>query len=190
MGLGRFGGGVGLTRWLVRQGARVTVSDQADAESLGESIARLAGLDVAVHVGGHDERDFRQADLVVVNPAVPKDSPFLQVAREAGVALTTEMNLFFQRCAATIIGVTGTVGKSTTTAMIGLALSGADMGDGQAAAGGRRRTWVGGNIGRSLLEELERIEPGDRVVLELSSFQLEGLAELRCSPHIAVITSL
>ena len=178
MGLGRFGGGVGATRWLVAQGAIVTVSDRAPASELRESLAQLRGLDVKVHLGGHVEADFVDCDLVVVNPAVPFDSPYLALARRAGVALTTEVNLFLARCPAPVVGVTGSAGKSTTTAMIGAILA------------RRRTTHVGGNIGGSLLNSLDAIAPEDAVVLELSSFQLAYLPLLGKSPHVAVVTNL
>jgi UDP-N-acetylmuramoylalanine--D-glutamate ligase len=181
VGLGRFGGGVGVTRWLCRQGARVTVSDLASASELAESVAALAGLDMTLHLGGHDEADFVSAELLVVNPAVPKDSPFLAAAAGAGVPRTTEINLFFQelqRSRAPVVGVTGSIGKSTTTAMIGAILE------------RKRPTHVGGNIGRSLLEDLPAIAPDHVVVLELSSFQLEDLPLIGVSPHVAVVTNL
>ena len=178
VGLGRFGGGVGVTRWLCEQGAAVTVSDNAPAEALAESIRRLDGLDVALHLGAHDERDFLAAELLVVNPAVPPDAPLLKVAAAAGVPRTTEINLFLRRCRAPVVGITGTVGKSTTTAMAGAVLS------------RRFETHVGGNIGRSLLSDLPRIEPDHVVVLELSSFQLESLPEIAVSPHVAIVTNL
>jgi UDP-N-acetylmuramoylalanine--D-glutamate ligase len=182
MGLGRFGGGVGVTRWLVGQGARVTVTDLSPAEKLGASLEQIAGLDVTLRLGGHDERDFREADLVVVNPAVPERSEFLVAARDARVPVTTEINLFVERCPARTVGVTGSVGKSTITAMIGHVLSEA----GQAG----RTVWVGGNIGRSLLEDLDSMQPEDVVVLELSSFQLERTPAVRWSPHVAVVTNI
>ncbi len=178
VGLGHFGGGVGLTRWLCRQGGRVTVSDKATAQQLADSIASLADLDVAFHLGGHDEADFLRADLLVVNPAVPKDLPLIAAAEKAGVPRTSEINLFLQRCPCRVIGVTGSVGKSTTTAMIGAALS------------GRFRTHVGGNIGGSLLESLEHIQGDDLAVLELSSFQLEDLPLIGISPRVALVTNL
>ena len=178
VGLGHFGGGVGVSRWLCRQGARVTVTDAAPADKLADSVAQLSDLDVTFHLGGHEEKDFTQVDLLVVNPAVPKEMPLLQASERAGVARTSEINLFIQRCPARIVGITGSVGKSTTTAMIGDIL--------------RRRftTHVGGNIGGSLLESLDRIAPSDVVVLELSSFQLEDLPLIAISPHVAVVTNL
>lgn len=181
MGLGRFGGGVGVTRWLVANGAKVIVTDTAAAEKLEESLQQIADLPVTLRLGGHDDRDFRAADVVVVNPAVPDSSPFLQTARAAGVQITTEMNLFLERCPAPQVGITGSVGKSTVTAMTGHVLT-------QTLAG--RQVWVGGNIGKSLLDALERIRPEDLVVLELSSFQLQRTSAVRWSPHVAVITNL
>ena len=178
VGLGRFGGGVGATRWLAGQGARVTVSDAAPPEKLADSIRQLDGLDVALHLGGHDEADFLDAELLVVSPAVPPEMLLLKAARAAGVPCTTEINLFLQRCRAPVAGITGTVGKSTTTAMLGEILA-------------RRFTaHVGGNIGRSLLGQLDAIRPDHVVVLELSSFQLEALPRVGISPHVAVVTNL
>ncbi|MCJ7543188.1 MAG: Mur ligase family protein [Phycisphaerae bacterium] len=178
VGLGRFGGGVGVTRWLCSQGAHVTVSDLAPQEELEESVMALDGLDVTLHLGGHDEDDFTSAELLVVNPAVPKDSPFLAAAARAGVPRTTEINLFLERCRAPVVGVTGSIGKSTTTAMIGTILERV------------RPCQVGGNIGRSLLEDLPAIAEDHVVVLELSSFQLEDLPLVGISPHVAVVTNL
>ncbi|MGC9455363.1 MAG: UDP-N-acetylmuramoyl-L-alanine--D-glutamate ligase [Phycisphaerae bacterium] len=178
VGLGRFGGGVGVTRWLAKRGAKVTVSDKAGADELAASVAKLDGVDVTLHLGEHRREDFLEADLLVVNPAVPDDLPPLVEAAQAGVPRTTEMNLFLARCPATVIGVTGSVGKSTTTAMLGQVLSRV------------RTTHVGGNIGVCLLEELDRIGPDDYVVLELSSFQLDALGQVAVAPHIAVVTNL
>lgn len=178
LGLGRFGGGVGVTKWLCSRGARVTVSDLAPDEKLAESVAALDGLDVELHLGGQREQDFTEADLVVVSPAVPPEAEPLRLADAAGVARTTEINLFVARCRAPIVGITGAVGKSTTTAMAGAVLAEA------------RTTHVGGNIGRSLLGELDAIAPDHVVVLELSSFQLERLPEIAVSPHVALVTNL
>lgn len=178
VGLGRFGGGVGVTRWLCDQRAKVTVSDKAESTALSKSIDALEGLPVALHLGSHDERDFLEADLLVINPAVPKDLPLLIAAEAAGVPRTSEINLFLQRCPAPVVGITGTAGKSTTTAMTGAILA------------NRYTTHVGGNIGRSLLGSLPNITPDHVVVLELSSFQLEDTPLIGISPHAAVVTNL
>ncbi len=176
MGLGLFGGGAGIARFLAGRGARVTVTDLKAEGDLRESVDALRGLPVEFRLGGHDERDFREADLVVVNPAVPATSPWLRLAP----ALETEMNLFFKLCrAGTVVGITGSNGKTTTTALAGEVLR-----------RGPSRTWVGGNIGGSLLESVEEIRPEDVVVLELSSFQLENLGILRRSPNVGVVLNL
>src|SRR3972149_5475781 len=119
VGLGRFGGGVGVTRWLASEGAIVTVTDQATHEALAESVAAIADLPVALHLGGHDEGDLDTADLVIINPAVNKStSAFFQALVRRGIPWTTEMNLFCERCPAQVLGVTGSYGKSTTSTML------------------------------------------------------------------------
>jgi UDP-N-acetylmuramoylalanine--D-glutamate ligase len=179
MGLGHFGGGAAAARWLAGHGAIVTATDLADENVLASALTILADSPIAAfHLGGHREEDFRQTDLVVVNPAVRPGNPWLAVARQNGVRLTTEIDLFLQVCPAASIGVTGSNGKSTTSAMIAAILQ----------AGGRR-TWLGGNIGVSLLDHLDEIGPDDGVVLELSSFQLQYLRPEARLPHVAVITS-
>ena len=179
MGLGSFGGGVGALRFLLDQEACVTVTDLRSASQLETSLQELDPENrVTWHLGGHDEHDFREADLVVVNPAVPYDSPFLAVARRHGVPLSSEMNLFWERNPARTIAVTGSNGKSTTTAMIHAILNGAG-----------KTSWLGGNIGKSLLTDLDRIGGNDWVVLELSSFQLEDLDRIQARPDIAVVTN-
>ena len=177
-GLGRFGGGIAVSRWLVEQGARVLVTDIAQEADLSESVQQLAGLDIEFRLGGHRAEDFTQTDLVVASPAVSPSSAELQAARSAGVPITTEIRFFAERCPATIIGITGTKGKSTTTALLGRMLS------------ARHKTWVGGNIGVSLLPELPQMDKSHLVVLELSSYMLHYLGEMQWSPHVAVITML
>jgi UDP-N-acetylmuramoylalanine--D-glutamate ligase len=177
-GLGRFGGQIAAARWLCGQGASVCISDRDPAEKLADSVAQLTDLPIEMRLGGHREADFTGADLVVASPAIPPTHAMLLAARAAGVPVVTEIQLFVERCAARILGVTGTKGKSTTTAMLGRILS------------RRFTTWTGGNIGKSLLLEVDRIGPSDAVVLELSSFMLEYLGEARWSPHVAVVTMI
>jgi UDP-N-acetylmuramoylalanine--D-glutamate ligase len=187
MGLGRFGGGLGVTRWLCRQGAKVLVTDLAPADALTESAGRLSDLPLSYRFGGHDEADLGNCDLLVVNPGVDKHkSEFFQTSLRRGIPWTSEMNLFLERCPGKIVGVTGTVGKSTTTAMIGAILERARQRQGW----WHGEVWLGGNIGKSLLDDLPRMRSDDLVVLELSSFQLEDAEQTRRSPHIAVVTNL
>ena len=181
MGLGRFGGGVGVTRWLAQNGAKVLATDKAAPGKLQPALEQIADLDIELRLGEHREGDFRDTDLVVVSPAVPESNKYLQAARDAGVEITTEINLFVERCPARCVGVTGSVGKSTITAMIGHVLD-RTLTD--------RRVWVGGNVGVSLLDNLAEMKPEDLVVLELSSFQLARMPAVRWSPHVAVITNI
>src|SRR5437899_1822127 len=117
MGLGSFGGGVGLTRYLVQQGAHVTVTDLQGAGALAASLEALRGLPLRFVLGGHHERDFCETDVVFVNPAVPLTSSYLQLARAHRVPLDSEMNLFVRQCQGRIIGLTGSVGKATTASL-------------------------------------------------------------------------
>lgn len=202
MGLGGFGGGVGAVRFLAEAGAKVIVTDLRSETELRSSLAQLdSKWPVTLRLGRHDEADFRNTDLVVVSPAVPKESPYLAVARECGIPLTSEMNLFWERNRGRVLAVTGSNGKSTTTALTHAILQSAFVvpPSGGALPFGRasdsrlkaelRTCWLGGNIGISLLPEVRRIQPEDWVVLELSSFQLEDLAPLRPRPEIAVVTN-
>lgn len=177
MGLGLFGGGVGVSKYFASQGARVLVTDLRDESQLQESLEALKDFSIEYRLGKHCEEDFLKADLVIVNPGVPDNSPFLQLVQSRNIPIDTEIHIFMKQVKAPMIGITGSNGKSTTTAMIEHILKTAGY-----------KTWLGGNIGRSLLEELPNIKPEDRVVLELSSFQLERISNI--SPHIAVITNL
>ena len=179
MGLGCHGGGLGAARYLAQRGARVTISDAADRDTLADSLQRLSDVPIAaLKLGGHDEADFRAAEFVVVNPAVRHEHPCLRIARQSGATLTSEIELFLRRCPAPVIGVTGSNGKTTTCSMLAALLTAAGC-----------RTWLGGNIGTSLLCDLDAIAPDDWVVLELSSFQLAHLSEQAPLPRIAVVTN-
>src|SRR4051812_43925747 len=164
VGLGRFGGGIGVTRWLVEQGAaRVLVTDKDSAEKLADSVKALEGLPIERRLGEHREEFSTSADLVVPPPAVPPTSPYLLAAKNAGVPVTTEIRLFVERCPCTILGVTGTKGKSTTSTLLHRMLS------------TRFKSWVGGNLGGALLAGLPRMGKAGFVVVGLSRFHLGGL---------------
>lgn len=179
MGLGTRQGGLGVTRYLVRNGADVTVTDLSSEDALRSSINALAGLPVRYRLGEHRDEDFESADLIVRNPGVPWTSSWLQRARQRGVPIEMEMSLFFRSCPAPIIGITGTKGKTTTASICARILE--QM---------RPDTVLAGNMGTSALDQLERITPETPVVIELSSWQLEGLAEYEMSPDIAVLTNI
>ncbi len=164
MGLGLFGGGAAVARALAEAGARVTVTDLRSEAELGDSVRALADLDLGWTLGEHRPEDFTAADVVVASPAVAPSNPHLELARGAGAAVTSEIELFLEACPARIALVTGTQGKSTTSHIAAGLLCAC-----------RIRAHLGGNIGRALIGELARIDAGDVVVLEVSSYQLEAL---------------
>ena len=188
MGLGQFGGGIGVARFLARSGADVLVTDLKPAGQLQASVAALEHScdsgQIHYRLGEHLISDFNSADLVVVNPAVnPKHNRYCAAARSAGVPLTSEVRLAVQNLPnrRRTIGVTGTAGKSTVVAMIGHVIR---------KCLGSQCVHVGGNIGGSLLDSIDQIQRDHWIVLELSSFMLEGLDEDRWSPGVAVVTNL
>jgi UDP-N-acetylmuramoylalanine--D-glutamate ligase len=165
MGLGTHGGGVGVTRYLAAQGAHVTVTDRASADALRDSLQALRSLPLAaVHLGPHQAEDFADTELLVVNPAVHHDDPWVALARSRGIPVSSEIELLLDSIPCPALAVTGSNGKSTTVTLS------ADM---LRAAG--RQVWLGGNLGGSLLSELPNMQTADLVVLELSSFQLHWL---------------
>ena len=179
MGLGIAGGGLGAARFLHSQGALVTVTDLKGANELQSSLEALpAGVRLALD--GHQMSDFTGTDLVIKNPGVRPNSPFLSAAIEAGVEIQTDLSLFLARCPSPVLAVTGSKGKSTTAAALSAILQQEEP-----------RTQLGGNIGRSPLDFVTEISAHTPVVLELSSWQL---ADLRGSgllaPTVAVVTNL
>lgn len=179
MGLGTRQGGVGVARYLVAQGAEVTLTDLRSADDLRPALEELAGLPIRSMLGEHRRDDFERAEVVVRNPGVPADSPWLGLARAAGARIEMEMSLFFRACPAPIVGVTGTKGKTTTSTLCAAILR-----------AGWPETVLAGNMGTSALDALARIAPDTPVVIELSSWQLEGLGEHGLSPHLAVLTNI
>lgn len=179
MGLGIHNGGMGVARFLAQHGADVTVTDLRHTELLTSSLQALQDLPIRYVLGEHREEDFRNAEIVVRNPGVPASSPFLQIARAAGATIEMEMSLFFRLCPGPIFGITGTKGKTTSTMLTGAMLS-------------KRYpdTVIAGNLRVSALEALPHIRSTTPVVLELSSFALEGLGEAGLSPQYAAVTNL
>ena len=177
VGLGKGRTASGLARFLVSCGASVTITGAESREKLAEGIARLGDTPVELVLGpSSDDAALADPDFVfVINGVRPRSATILR-ALQRQIPVLTEIGLFFRLCPATIVGVTGTKGKTTTTTLIGQILS-----------RGKRRVIVGGNIGRAVIQELETIAKDDVVVLELSSFQLETLAR---SPHVAVVTNI
>lgn len=168
MGLGRFGGGLGVTRYLLERGAAVTLTDRATAGELQEPLAQLGDHEaLTLALGGHDPAILDDADTLVVNPAVPRpwEDVFISAARQRGLSITTEIEIVYRLLnPQRVIAVTGSAGKSTTSAMTHHAL--ARMG---------HDAVLGGNIGGSLLTRIAELTPDTIVVLELSSAMIHWL---------------
>jgi UDP-N-acetylmuramoylalanine--D-glutamate ligase len=176
VGLGR--SGVATARFLVKQGARVTVTDRAPADTLRASSAAVDGLGVQLKLGGHDAADFETADLVVLSPGVPHTLPILEPAWAKGTPVIGEMELAAGFINEPILAVTGTNGKTTTTELVGNMLRNS-----------RKHVFVGGNIGTPLIAYADGAHPrADVVVAEVSSFQLDTIIDFR--PDTAVLLNI
>lgn len=167
--------GTSLARFLARRGVAVLATDLRPASELAAPLSDLEDLGVELVLGGHPPRVL-DTETLYVSPGVPTDAPLVEEARRRGLRVTNQTQLFLELCPAPVVAITGSCGKSTTTALAGEMLRTA-----------RYRTWVGGNIGRPLIEEVEDMTPEDRVVMELSSFQLELVAS---SPHVGAVLNI
>jgi UDP-N-acetylmuramoylalanine--D-glutamate ligase len=178
LGFGRQG--QALARYFSERGAAVVVSDRKPAEAFKEQRPTFKGLPVEFVFDGHPPELLEGTDLLCLSGGVPADLPLAQQARTLGIPLSNDSQLFLESCPARVIGVTGSAGKTTTTALIGR-MAAAHY------ARRRGRAWTGGNIGRPLLLDLPEISEDDLVTMELSSFQLELMTT---SPQIALILNL
>ncbi len=168
--------GTALIRFFVEQGANVVASDNRTEDQLAEALAELADLEVTYVLGGHPLSLLDGCDRLCLSGGVPPDLPLVQEAQRRGIPLSNDAQEFLVRCRAPVIGITGSAGKTTTTALVGRILEASGL-----------KTFVGGNIGNPLINELPDVEATDRVVMELSSFQLELM---HASPHVAGVLNI
>jgi UDP-N-acetylmuramoylalanine--D-glutamate ligase len=161
--------GIALAKHLTRAGESVRLVDRKTAAELNEALAQMpAGIEL---MHGDEAGVLEGVDVVYASPGVPWDSQLLKDVRTRGIAVSSEIDLFLKLCPGSVVGITGTNGKTTTTALTGAVL-----------AAGDRPVVVGGNIGDTVLDRLDEITPDHWVVLELSSFQLESVER----PHLKV----
>ncbi len=179
MGLGRFGGGEAVARWYARRRADVLVTDLRDEAVLSGAVERLKRDGVRFRFGEHDAGDFRRADIVAVNPAVPFDHPLVAEAADRGAEIVTEIGLTLREWPGPVVAVTGTNGKSTTAALCAAMLTESGL-----------AAHLGGNIGRSLLPVARECGFADIAVLELSSFQLAWLEHDLLAPVAGIVTNV
>jgi UDP-N-acetylmuramoylalanine--D-glutamate ligase len=181
MGLGVLGRGIADTRFFSEMGCSVTVTDLKTEQELADSLHQLKEFPLIRYVlGKHDEQDFKRADVVIKNAGVHRNSPYLRIAQEHGAEIYMDEALFALYSPSTLVGITGTRGKTTTTTLIGKFLE-----------AGNIPILMGGNLqGKATLPLLKDATENHIVILELSSWQLQGFGDIQRSPHIAVYTNL
>ncbi|MCW5874552.1 MAG: UDP-N-acetylmuramoyl-L-alanine--D-glutamate ligase [Anaerolineales bacterium] len=172
--------GLATAKYLARHGARPVLTDARSAEELAEAQAALAGLPVEWALGGHPLSLLNGADLVCLSGGVPSDIELVRVAKERNIPISNDSQLFLELAPCRVVGITGSAGKTTTTTLVGRMLTGLE-------GYGVRKVWVGGNIGRPLLADVDEMQADDIAVMELSSFQLEWMTR---APHVAAILNL
>ncbi len=168
--------GMAFARFAAERGAKVIVSDLRSQEALQERMDRLHDMVIEYILEEHPQSMLDGTDLLLISGGVPADLPIISAARQRGIPVSNDSQEFALRCPAVVVGITGSAGKTTTTALVG-----------EMAAAARRRTWVGGNIGRPLIADLDEMQPGDIVIQELSSFQLEIWQH---SPPVAAVLNI
>jgi UDP-N-acetylmuramoylalanine--D-glutamate ligase len=183
MGLGVFGGGVASAKFCAKHGAKVLVTDLRDETTLAESLKQFTKKErdmITFVLGEHRGDDFKNADVVIVNPGVPNTSPYLKLAKEHGAVFENDASLFFRFSTLPTIGVTGTRGKTTTVNWITQLLF-PHLGTMEP---------IGNSSNNPLLNELSKERTKSLHVAELSSWQLEILPQSKRAPHIAIITNI
>ncbi|MBD3299922.1 MAG: UDP-N-acetylmuramoyl-L-alanine--D-glutamate ligase [Candidatus Moranbacteria bacterium] len=182
MGLGLQGSGVAMAEFLAKKGAELIITDIKTKDKLSSAINKLEKFkNIKFVLGQHRPEDFSRTNLIIKGPGVDWNSQYLAIAKKHNVPIETEAGIFIQLVKNPIIGVTGTRGKSTTTHLIYDILKQSSL-----------KAVIGGNIKeKPLISLLGKVKRKDTfMVLELSSFQLEGLKKHKKSPKIAVITNL
>jgi len=180
MGLGLNQGGLGVARFLAKAGAKILVTDLKTEKELEPSLKKLKSFDIKYILGRHREEDFINTDMVIQSPAVPHNSKYLEIAQSQGIPIETDLGLFFQFCPSkNIIAVAGTKGKSTVSQLIYHIFKKA-----------QKDTVLAGNIGISVLDILEKINHQTWVILEISTWQMEGIKDSKFIPQTGILTNI
>ncbi|OHA84132.1 MAG: UDP-N-acetylmuramoylalanine--D-glutamate ligase [Candidatus Yonathbacteria bacterium RIFOXYC2_FULL_47_9] len=181
LGLGLLGRGVNVAKFLAELGAELTITDLKDTQALAPSLKQLTKFkNIRYVLGEHDLEDFKNCDMVIKAAGVPLGSPYIAEAKKNDIPVEMDASLFAKFTPATIVGVTGTRGKSTVTHLLKHILDIAYPG----------HVFVGGNVrGMATLPLLKKIKIGDVVILELDSWQMQGFGDAKISPHISVFTN-
>ncbi len=175
VGLGKTG--VSLVKFLSALGKKVTVTDVKSEEQLARSLAELNGTPYVGHFGPHIRDDFINSEMILVSPGVDSNLPLLAEARANGRTVIGEIELASRFIREPIIAVTGTNGKTTTTTLLG-----------QVFTAAFKDVFVGGNIGKPLIDYVLKGQKARFVIAEISSFQLETIEQFR--PHVAILLNI
>ena len=180
MGLGLNQGGLGVTQFLAKAGVKLLVTDLKTKDELKPSLEKLKKFNIEYILGKHREEDFIHADLIIKNPAIPNNSKFLQIARKHGIPIKTDLDIFFNICASQrIIAIAGTKGKSTVSHLIYKIFQKAGI-----------KSVLAGNMGISVFNVLDKLTPSTYLILEISSWQLEGIKDYKFRTNTAVLTNI
>ncbi|MCK8827139.1 UDP-N-acetylmuramoyl-L-alanine--D-glutamate ligase [Natroniella acetigena] len=169
--------GVELVKFLDRKGAEIIVTDTKTKSELMVELSRLEGYEFKLDLGGHTEELILKSDLIVISPGVPHDIPILERARDKEIEIMSEIELAYHFCVASLVAITGTNGKTTTTTLLG-----------EICAKLEQRVAIGGNIGRPLIKDLPDLKKDDLAIAEISSFQLEEIKDFK--PDIGLILNI
>ena len=180
-GLGLHGGGLAVTNWLVHHGARVIITDKKTKKQLSSTLVRVYKKNVSFYLGKEPTIALlSKVDLIIQNPGVPNEHKFLLQAKRKNIPVMNEAGLFFSLCKYPIIAITGSKGKSTTTDLLGKIIKTQF-----------KNVLVGGNIRTTaMFSLLDRVTQNTPIILELSSWQLEGLVAIKRSPELAIVTNI
>ena len=169
--------GLALARWLVKQGASVTLSDKRSEVELASTRATLGGLPIEWALGGHPVELLDQADVLCLSGGIPLSLPIVEAALKRGIPLSNDTQVFMEAVPCKTIGITGSAGKTTTTTLVGQ----------MAKEAYGEHAYIGGNIGDPLINYVDEMKPSDLAILEISSFQLE---QMTISPNVAAILNI
>ena len=178
--------GQAAARWLAQHGAVVTVNDRRTPEQMTEARSALKGSSVTWILGNHPIEILDTTDILCISGGIPLDNPIIVEAVKRGIPLTNDTQVCMEVIPCPTIGITGSAGKTTTTALVGLMAKKAE-GNIHPTSAYIHHAWVGGNIGDPLLNYVDEMTPDDLAILEISSFQLE---QMTISPNVAVILNI
>jgi len=180
MGLGLNQGGLGVAKFLAKNGAKILITDLKTKVELAPTLEKLKDFDIKYILGRHREEDFINTDMIIQNPAVPHNSKYLKIARTHRIPIETDLGLFLQLCPSKkIIAIAGTKGKSTVSNLTYHIFKQA-----------QKEVALAGNIGISVLDILEKITLQTCIVLEISTWQMEGIKKRKFRPQTAVLTNI